>query len=263
MTSIQRIIDKLIEPAGKFESQTDVLVKGSATLDVKGIVIAFILTQEVLEKAISLGANLIITHEGPFYSHQNWKEAHSNDPILRAKLQLVEEANISIFRFHDYFHRYNPDGIMVGLIRKLEWEKYTEEYQSTATTLTIPEKSVTEIATYIKDKLGTPFVRVVGDLSMKCKRIGLLAGYRGGGELVIPLFQNHDLDLIIAGEGPEWEAPEYVRDAIHQGKKKAFILIGHAVSEEPGMEYLKALIETDFPHIPVYYIKENPLFHIL
>lgn len=263
MTSIQRIIDKLIEPAGKFESTTDLLVKGSANLDVKGIVIAFMLTQEVLEQAISLGANLIITHEGPFYSHQNWKETYSKDPICLAKLQLIEEANISIFRFHDYFHRYDPDGIMVGLIRKLEWEKYTEEYQLTATTLTIPKQSVTEIAKYIKAKLGAPFVRVVGDLSMKCKRIGLLAGYRGGGELVIPLFQNQDLDLIIAGEGPEWESPEYVRDAIHQGKKKALILIGHAVSEEPGMEYLKALMEADFPHIPVYYIKEKPLFHIL
>lgn len=263
MTSIQRIIDKLIEPAGKFESQTDVLVKGSATLNVKGIVIAFILTQEVLEKAISLGANLIITHEGPFYSHQNWKEAYLKDPILLKKLQLIEEANISIFRFHDYFHRYDPDGIMVGLIRKLEWEKFTEEYQSASTTLTIPEQSITEIAKYIKEKLGTPFVRVVGDLSMKCNRIGLLAGYRGGGELVIPLFHNQNLDLIIAGEGPEWESPEYVRDAIHQGKKKALILIGHAVSEEPGMEHLKDLMEADFPHIPVYYIKEKPLFQIL
>lgn len=55
---------------------------------------------------------------------------------------------------------------------------------------------------------------------MECQRIGLLAGYRGGGEVVIPLFQNQNLDLIIAGEGPEWESPEYVRDALQQGKKK-------------------------------------------
>ncbi|WP_312098464.1 Nif3-like dinuclear metal center hexameric protein [Niallia sp.] len=263
MTSIQRIIEKLIEPARKFESSTDVLVKGSADVEVEGIVIAFMLTQEVLEKAISIRANLIITHEGPFYSHQNWKEAYAKDPICLAKLQLIEDANINIFRFHDYFHRYDPDGIMVGLIRKLEWEKYTKEYQSTAATLAVPKKSVTEIANYVKLKLGIPFVRVVGDPSMECNRIGLLAGYRGGGELVIPLFQDQNLDLVIAGEGPEWESPEYVRDAIHQGKKKALILIGHASSEEPGMEYLKALMEADFPHIPVYYIKGKPLFHVL
>lgn len=263
MTSIQQVIDKLIEPAKNFKSTTDVLVKGSTNVDVKGIVIAFILTQEVLEKAISIGANAIITHEGPFYSHQNWIETYSKDPVCLAKLQLIEEANINIFRFHDYFHRYEPDGIMVGLIRKLGWENYTEESQPTATTLMIPQKSVTEIAKYVKDKLGAPFVRVVGDLTMECRRVGLLAGYRGGGELVIPLFQNQNLDLVIAGEGPEWESPEYVRDAIHQGKKKALILIGHAVSEEPGMEYLKSLMEVEFPNIPVYYIKGKPLFHIL
>ncbi|CAI9389239.1 hypothetical protein BACSP_02436 [Bacillus sp. T2.9-1] len=262
MTNIQRVIEKLIEPARRFESTTDILVKGSANVDVEGIVIAFMVTQEVLEKAISIGANMVITHEGPFYSHDNWKEAYAEDPICNAKLQVIEEANINIFRFHDYFHRYTPDGIMVGLIRKLEWEKYVEENHPTATILTIPKKSVMEIAMYVKEKLGAPFVKVVGDQLMECIRIGVLAGYRGGGELVIPLFQNQHLDLVIAGEGPEWEAPEYVRDAIHQGEKKALIMIGHAVSEEPGMEYLQSLVQEYFPHIPVHYFKEKPLYQI-
>ncbi|MED3792949.1 Nif3-like dinuclear metal center hexameric protein [Niallia alba] len=263
MTSVQRVVEKLIEPARKFESTTDVLIKGSPHIDVTGIVIAFMLTQEVLEKAISLKANLIITHEGPFYSHANWKDKYANDPICMAKLRLIEESNVTIFRFHDYFHRYDPDGIMLGLIHKLEWGEYIEKHQPTATTLTIPQKTVGEIAKYVKAKLGAPFVRIVGDLSMQCQKIGLLAGYRGGGELVIPLFQQHHLDLIIAGEGPEWESPEYVRDAIYQGKKRAIILIGHAVSEDPGMEYLTSIVKAEFPHIPVHYLKEDPLFQIL
>lgn len=37
----------------------------------------------------------------------------------------------------------------------------------------------------------------------------------------------------------------------------------HAVSEEPGMEYLTNLIANNFPHIPVHYIKEKPLFQII
>lgn len=264
MTTIQEVIDKLMEPAKMVEeSTTDVLVKGSADTDVKGIVTAFMLTQQVLEKAISIGANMIISHEGPFYSHENWKELYEKDPVYMTKLQLIEAAAINIFRFHDYYHRYNPDGVMTGLIQKLEWENYVEEHQSSATTFITPKKTVADIAKYVKNKLGAPFVRVVGELSMECQRIGLLAGYRGGGEAVIPLFQNRNLDLIIAGEGPEWESPEYVRDAVQQGKNKAFILLGHAVSEEPGMEHLTTLLVKNFPHIPVYYIKEEPLFHIL
>jgi putative NIF3 family GTP cyclohydrolase 1 type 2 len=263
MTTIQEVIDKLLEPAKMVESTTDVLIKGSADSDVKGIVTAFMLTQQVLEKAISIGANMIISHEGPFYSHENWKKLYEKDSVYMTKLQLIEDTAIHIFRFHDYYHRYNPDGVMAGLIQKLEWENHVEEQLSIATTIVTPKKTVADIAKYVKDKLDAPFVRVVGELSMECQRIGLLAGYRGGGEVVIPLFQNQNLDLIIAGEGPEWESPEYVRDAVQQGKKKAFILIGHAVSEEPGMEYLTNLIANNFPHIPVHYIKEKPLFQII
>ena len=263
MTSIQTIIDWLIEPARQYQSTTDILIKGKMDTDVKGIVTAFNLTQEVLEEAISIEANLIITHEGPFYSHENWKKAYECDPIFIKKLQLMGDADIHVFRFHDYFHRYYPDGIMTGLLHKLEWEKYTEENQAAATTLTIPKQSVAEIVKYVKDKLDAPFVRVVGDLSIECQRIGLLAGYRGGGNLVIPLFQEKKLDLIIAGEGPEWEAPEYVRDAIRQGEKKALMMIGHAISEEPGMEYLQLLLEAHFPHLPVSYIRTKPLFQVI
>ncbi|AYV67451.1 transcriptional regulator [Niallia circulans] len=263
MTTIQEVIDKLMEPAKMVDSTTDVLIKGSADTEVKRIVIAFTVTQQVLEKAISIGANMIISHEGPFYSHENRKELYEKDPVYMTKLQLIEDAAINIFRFHDYYHRYNPDGVMVGLIQKLEWENYIEKHQSIATTIVTPKKTVADIATYVKVKLDAPFVRVVGELSMECQRIGLLAGYRGGGEVVIPLFQNQNLDLIIAGEGPEWESPEYVRDAVQQGRKKALILIGHAVSEEPGMEYLTTILANDFPHIPVHYIKEKPLFQII
>ncbi|MEY8342784.1 hypothetical protein [Niallia circulans] len=54
MTTIQEVIDKLLEPAKMVESTTDVLIKGSADSNVKGIVTAFMLTQQVLEKAISM-----------------------------------------------------------------------------------------------------------------------------------------------------------------------------------------------------------------
>lgn len=46
----------------------------------------------------------------------------------------------------------------------------------------------------------------MGDLSMECRRVGILVGYRGTGEMIIPLFHKESLDLVIYGEGPEWEA---------------------------------------------------------
>lgn len=65
--------------------------------------------------------------------------------------------------------------------------------------------------------------------------------------------------MIIAGEGPEWETPEYVRDSVYQGNRKA-IFLGHAPSEEPGMQLLAEQVKTTFANISVHYIKSGNLF---
>jgi hypothetical protein len=98
---------------------------------------------------------------------------------------------------------------------------------------------------------------------MSCKRVGVLVGYRGGGESVLPLFEKENLDLVIYGEGPEWETPEYVRDAVRQGRKKALIVLGHAESEMPGMEYFARELQEKFPSIPVHFLPEKSVFRIL
>ncbi|MMZ65710.1 hypothetical protein D1872_281350 [compost metagenome] len=56
------------------------------------------------------------------------------------------------------------------------------------------------------------------------------------------------------GEGPEWETPEYVGDSIAQGMGKVLFLLGHAVSEGPGMEAIARGLQDDFPDVPVHYI---------
>ena len=45
------------------------------------------------------------------------------------------------------------------------------------------------------------------------------------------LLERGDADLIICGEGPEWETPEYVREANRLGRSCGLIVLGHAVLE--------------------------------
>ncbi|MBD0383622.1 Nif3-like dinuclear metal center hexameric protein [Paenibacillus sedimenti] len=261
--TIKDIIDKLMEPVGQLESTVDTLRSGSLNTEVKGIVTTFMATHHVIEQAVAMGANLLITHEGTFYSHLDRTESLEKDPVYREKQRLIDESGIAIFRFHDYWHRYQPDGIMAGLIQALDWQSYVDDHQPAASILTVPAMTVKEIAEYAKNKLGISFVRVAGDLSITCTRVGLLAGYRGGGALAIPLFENEHLDLIISGEGPEWETPEYVRDAVHQGRKMALIVLGHAESEVPGMKHLAERIGMMFPTIPVHFIPGKQIFQVI
>jgi putative NIF3 family GTP cyclohydrolase 1 type 2 len=252
--TVQYILDKLMEPVNHIQNTVDTLKTGNPATEVKGIATAFMATHKVIEQTITLGANLLITHEGIYFSHHDHTESLEKDPVYNEKRRLIMESGLAIYRFHDYWHRYKPDGIMAGLIQALDWQSYIVENQPAATILSIPPRTLGEISEHIKGRLGLQYLRFAGDLEMKCTRIGLLAGYRGGGGLCIPLYEQESLDLIIYGEGPEWETPEYVRDANDQGKQRNLIVLGHAESEEPGMRYLAQSLQTMFPSIPTYFI---------
>jgi hypothetical protein len=81
-----------------------------------------------------------------------------------------------------------------------------------------------------------------------------------GLETQVSALRPDDIELLIAGEASEWETVEYVRDAVSQGRHKALILLGHEVSEEPGMEKATRDLRVLFPNLKVEHIVAgNPL----
>lgn len=264
MTTLVRHVTEWIEGAvGLAKNTVDGLKFGRPNMPVTGIAVAFTASQSVVEAALRAGANLLISHEGEFYAHRDRLDMVECDPVVLEKRGLIEQSGLAVYRCHDALHYRQPDEIIQGLVRRLGWEAYLREDLQVAVILEMPETTVGELAEHAKRALGLPYLRVTGDLMMKCTRIGLSAGYRGGGELCIPMFREHDLDLIITGEGPEWETPEYVRDAMHQGRKKALILLGHAESEQPGMQLLAESLKRAFPATPAQFIAEEPVFRIV
>ncbi|MBS5914147.1 MAG: Nif3-like dinuclear metal center hexameric protein [Paenibacillus macerans] len=261
---IRDVIGKLTEEGGALgEESVDRLETGNFLGEVEAIATAFMASQQVLERAVALGVNLLITHEGLFYSHRPGKQPAANDPVVRQKRRLIEESGIAVYRFHDGIHRYEPDGIMAGFVEEAGWEAYVKEYQPAAAILELPPTPLADIVQHLRTKLEAPFVRFVGDARTVCSRVGLLVGYRGGGELAIPLFAERGVDLVVAGEGPEWETPEYVRDAVHQGLNRALLVLGHGPSEAPGMKYLAKRLQAAFPSVPVHFLADQPLFQII
>lgn len=260
---VRDVINTLVEPVEQINQTVDKLLYGNKNDLVTGIVTTFIMSHDVLKQAKSLGANFIVSHEGVCYSHHDdFKTLLTNDPVWQEKERFIHTSGMNIFRFHDYLHRYQPDGITQGLIESLSWESYIIEQELAYTVIHIPKMQMKDVAEYIKSKLGIEYVRVMGNDTMICQRIGILVGYRGNGDIAIPLFEKHSLDLMIYGEGHEWETPEYVRDALEQGGQKALIVLGHAESEEPGMAALKNRLKHIYPNIPVHHVSERPLFKI-
>ena len=68
------------------------------------------------------------------------------------------------------------------------------------------------------------------------------------------MLRSDQVEVLLAGEVPEWETVEYVRDASAQGRHKALILLGHEVSEEDGMKQCAEDLRPLFPKLQVMFI---------
>ena len=106
---------------------------------------------------------------------------------------------------------------------------------------------------HLKERLGANGVRVIGDPHMMCRTVGLAVG-AGGGRGQMRFLHHADLDALACGELNEWETAEYVRDAVHMGRRVGLIVMGHASSEEPGMAYLVEWLAERLPDLAVTHV---------
>jgi len=256
--TVQDVIDVILKeiPGAPFKQTVDTLKSGSGDQKVKGIVTTMFATVEVIKKAAALNANFIIAHEPTYYNHTddlNWTE---NNNVVKEKQELLQQHGIAVWRFHDYWHAYRPDGITYGVLKKVNWLQYNKNAEIS---FSIPAVSLKQIVGHLKTSLGIEHVRVIGDLSASCKNIALLPG-AWGGQKQISVAEKEKPDVVIVGEVHEWETAEYIRDARLLGSKTSLIVLGHSVSEEPGMEWLVDWLQPRIEGIKVTHIVSNNPF---
>ena len=217
------------------EQTVDTFKDGDPETPVTGIAVTMMATLDVLQRAAAAGANLIITHEPTFYAHLDQIDPleKANDQVTAAKRAFIRENKLVVLRMHDHWHRRKPDAIAIGMIRALGWERFRRPESEFL--FTMPETTVDRIAREIRERLGAPTLRVVGDAQLAVSRVALAPGFAGFGAHVQAL-RRDDVEVLVIGEAHEWETVEYVADAISAGRRKALIVIGHIPSEQAGME---------------------------
>jgi putative NIF3 family GTP cyclohydrolase 1 type 2 len=253
------VIQKIQKQIGAPEdpNTVDTFKSGDPKTPVTGIVTTFLDTYDVLREAVGSGANLIITHEPTFYNHLDQTAQFKGDPVFEQKLAYIREHHLVIWRFHDQWHWRKPDGIIEGFVQAAGWQKYRRPYDQTV--FTLPLTRVGQLAADLQEKLHSRSIRIVGDPGMRVTDVAYLPG-ASGEEKQVKALERDDVQVLVAGEAREWETVEYVRDAISEGKQKALILLGHEVSEEPGMEYCARWLRTLFPTMPVRFIPAGEPF---
>lgn len=253
------VIELIIKQTGvsTLENTVDVIKEGDPSTPVTGIITTMFATMDVLKEAVAKKCNLIIAHEPLYYSHLDDTNQLADNEVFLEKQKYIKEHKLVVWRFHDYIHRMKPDGIGTGMANKLGWKEYM--VNGSLNRFKIPNTTLENLLGDLKNKFPKHAFNVVGNRSMTVSGIAFDAGAPGSARHIKDL-SDKDVDVLIAGESPQWETYEYARDAIMQGKNKAVIFIGHINSEEAGMEYCATWLKSFITNVPVYFFSGGASF---
>jgi len=238
------------------QSYRDTFKLGNPDGVVTGIATTVMVTFEMLKRAHEQGLNMVVSHEDTFWNDRDETKDVTSLPLYKLKTDYVLNNNMIIWRIHDHMHAMKPDYTVVGSLRSVG-VKGGEDAVMRPRVFTIPETTLGEFAAQVKRLTGSRAFRCVGDPHAKVSRILLGPGYAT--PRVTP-----DADVIIGGEQQEadgaFDNVEYVLDAMSLGMAKGLIMLGHVVSEQPGMEDLGNWMKTFITEVPIRFVPAEEPF---
>jgi putative NIF3 family GTP cyclohydrolase 1 type 2 len=242
-----------------FPKTVDNLLTGSPDTPVLGIAVTMMATLDVIERCVAQGRNMIVTHETPFYLHQDQTDDIKDDATLLYKLDYCRKHDVALFHFHDHWHFRKPvDGIAQGMVNQLGWQKNVSD-PADPKKLTFDGVPLAKFAQEMQAKLKARTMRVLGDPALPVRHVETSWGFCGreGG---IKIFSQPGTDVLICGETREWELVEYCQDSIQSGQKKALIVVGHVLSEQGGMMLCADWLRGFVTEVPVEFVAAREPF---
>lgn len=229
----------------------DNLLGGDANTEVRGIAATTMATLDVMRMAVAQGLNMIVSHETPFYMHQDKTDDLKNDTTLAYKLAYMKKNDLVVLHWHDHWHHRTPDGSAYGMMKELNWEKYADP--ADVKHFTFPPQTLEQFARQLQQKLQLHNIRVIGKPQMEVSNVYTSWGYVSR-SVAISLLNKPDVDTLVTGESVEWEAIPYAQDMVAMGQKKAMILLGHVNSENGGMRYCAEWLRGFIHEVPIGFI---------
>lgn len=236
----------------------DTFKLGNPEAQVKGIASTCQSTLDLIQRAHAAGMNFVISHEPTFWSDSDETTTIANDPVYKFKTDYCLKNDMAVWRFHDHWHARKPDMEFYMTAVQLGFADPDPTKWTPDMIYTIPPVKLSVLAENVAKKIGTHSLRVVGDPNEMVSKIAL--GVGSGMPRLSP-----DVDVAIGGENIESDGAldntGYARDAVSLGMVKGLIVMGHIVSEEPGMEACAKWLRTFVPpDIPIKFIPAGEPF---
>jgi dinuclear metal center YbgI/SA1388 family protein len=242
----------LLDQIAPFNTQMEFdnagLLVGSPSAEVSAVLLALDVTQPVIDEAVALGAQLIITHHPLMFSAR--RQLTDEDYEGRLIRRLVRE-NISLIAAHTNLDQA-PCGINDTLAELCGLTEIAGEgfFRSGL----LPEAmTAAACAEELSRRLGTT-VRLMGPDNAVIRRIGLCSG--GGSDEWITAVEN-GCDAFLSGE-----IKHHIALALADRGLVGFEC-GHLATEAPGVEVLAVALQKALPALECnvrVYVSEVPAY---
>ena len=235
--TVQNIYD-LIHTVAPFDTQMDGdnsgLLVGSSSQEITSILFALDVTESVIDEAVAVGAELIVTHHPLMFSpvHSLTDETYEGRLIRR----LIRE-NISLIAAHTNLDQA-PGGIndALAVLSGLREITGTGFFRSGI----LPEKMTARcFADLLAENLQTT-VRLMGPEDRMIRRVGLCSG--GGSDQWLQAAEN-GCDAFVSGEIRHHHTLAMADAGI------AAFECGHFATEEPGLAALAEALQNSLNHV--------------
>ena len=246
------ILDRMKKNLGvpwQENSARDTYKAGGPSTEVTGIATTVMSTFDQVKRAQAQGLNFILTHETTYWNDRDIVTDLANDPTYKIKSEFCAKNNIVIHRFHDNLHAMRPDFNFQALARDTGWSQYETAPNSRRFTLPKPRWARSRRMSrsgWERKRCASSAIQTRASVK---RRWALVTACRATG----------DVDVIMSGEAQETDGAidntEYVLDAATLGVAKGQIILGHCVSEEPGMEDCTEWLKKFITEVPVRLVR--------
>lgn len=234
------------------------LLVGRRNKDVKKILISLDATSEVVEQAVHMGADLLLTHHPLLFSPQ--KRICQDDFIGKRIMRLIQN-DINYYAMHTNFDVMGMADAAADELALRNREVLEVTYADETATEGIgrvgklPQiMSLSECAEYVKKVFQIPQVAVYGDLSQTVECMAVLPG---SGKDEISYALHADADVYLTGDISHHAGI----DAMEQGL--CIIDAGHFGLEQIFMPYMRDFFQREFPQLEVEIAKQEPPFTMI
>ena len=239
----KEIIDCL-EAQGEWVDRSftkDRVLVGDPQAQLKGVGVCWTASLAMLEKMVSAGVNLVVSHENPFYLESTCLPSALKE-TKDAKRRYCEENGMVIYRCHDLWDRFPAQGVLdswseqIGVGIPREANGFIRLIDVPSTTAGLLARSLAGVVS----RFGEDGLSFIGDpvCSVSCLAVGTGA--------ITDVFRMRDLGAdacLVTDDGiRSWVEIQWAAD-----EGMPLFIVTHRTSEMAGMQGLADYLSTEFP----------------